>query len=161
LQDTEHRPIANAILNGAPVETSTDVQGHYYIEVPYKWSGMVKPVKSGYTFEPSHLNITQIAADLDGLNFTGKLDVTGIGDGEPTFYVRPYPNPTSGEVNVDLPQPNSGFSVKVFTTYGAEVFSDVIGNTESRFRFQLREQGIFILKIVVGTRLYVSKIVVK
>jgi hypothetical protein len=46
--------LSNVVLNGLPANPVTNESGYYCVTVGYNWSGMVTPIKKGYTFEPAN-----------------------------------------------------------------------------------------------------------
>jgi len=57
--------VAGVTMQGFPVTgatIATDDNGVYSAEVPYNWSGTVKPVKPGYTFQPPERTYTKVVA---------------------------------------------------------------------------------------------------
>lgn len=72
-------------LPGAPV--FTDVSGYYSASIDYGWSGTVKPVKAGYTFEPATMNYTKLTRERTNqdyspkvitLNISGSVGIDGV-----------------------------------------------------------------------------------
>lgn len=54
-------------LPGAAV--FTDVSGYYSTSIDYGWSGTVKPVKAGFTFEPATMNYTKLTSERTNQNY--------------------------------------------------------------------------------------------
>jgi hypothetical protein len=56
---------AGVTMVGFPVSPApvTDENGVYSVEVDYGWSGTVKPVKPGYTFQPPERTYTKVVAN--------------------------------------------------------------------------------------------------
>jgi hypothetical protein len=61
--------VRGAMMQGLPGNVVTDQRGFYTVRLPYGWSGVVKPEKSGYTFRPAALNIMKIMANHAEGNF--------------------------------------------------------------------------------------------
>ncbi len=55
--------------NGLAV-TVADSSGNYTLIVPYNWSGVVTPSKSGYTFTPASRTYTNVLADQAGQDYS-------------------------------------------------------------------------------------------
>lgn len=60
-------------MQGFPVATTTDENGVYTAEVPYKWSGTVTPVKLGYTFEPKQKAYKEVIANFGSESYSAEL----------------------------------------------------------------------------------------
>jgi photosystem II stability/assembly factor-like uncharacterized protein len=91
------------------------------------------------------------------------LNVIKVGNSEslvPVFKV--YPNPTTGVLTLEFTQ-NSGkkAEVSVSNLIGAEVFRKELSNNDN-YQVDLSNQvsGIYLLKVIVDNRRYISKIVV-
>ena len=74
-----------------------------------------------------------------------------------------YPNPTTGIINLEFTQ-NSGkkIEVSVSNLVGAEVFRKETDNA-ANYQLDLSNQvsGIYLLKVIVDNRQYISKIVIR
>jgi len=51
----------------------TDANGYYKVTVDYNWPGKVTPAKYAYAFEPNSIAYTNVVADQNDRNYTGKL----------------------------------------------------------------------------------------
>ncbi len=51
----------------------TDVNGYYKVVVDYNWSGAVTPTKYAYAFDEPNIVYTNILADQNGQDYTGRL----------------------------------------------------------------------------------------
>jgi len=87
--------IEGVTMKGLPGNPKTGRNGTYSVKVIYNWSGIVKPEKEGYTFEPAEMpytNVTNVYLDedytanaitftisgtagIDGVEMKGLLDV--------------------------------------------------------------------------------------
>jgi hypothetical protein len=70
--------VSGAMMRGLPGNVVTDQRGFYTVKLPYAWSGVVKPVKSGYTFRPPELNFMKIMADHADGNFDAVPESSGL-----------------------------------------------------------------------------------
>ena len=52
--------VEEVTLNGLPDKPKSGKNGVYNVTVPFNWSGVVKPEKEGYTFEPAEIPYTNI-----------------------------------------------------------------------------------------------------
>jgi len=93
--DTYDVPVDSVVVeanNGVDSDTS-DPNGYYEVEVPYGWSGTVKPTKAGYMFNPSERAYSDVIThqlsqdyedvsiyDVDLNGFIGWGDVGVIGE---------------------------------------------------------------------------------
>ncbi len=62
-------------MSGFPVSPApiTDENGIYSVDVEYGWSGTVKPVKMGYTFDPAQRTYDKVTSNLPGEDYAAKL----------------------------------------------------------------------------------------
>jgi hypothetical protein len=60
-------------VTGVSPAPLTDDSGAYTVEVDYNWSGTIKPMKLGYTFQPAERPYTKVTANVAGDNYTAKL----------------------------------------------------------------------------------------
>jgi len=51
----------------------TDVSGYYSTSIEYGWSGTVKPVTAGYTFEPATMNYTKLTSERNNQDYSPKV----------------------------------------------------------------------------------------
>ena len=58
-------------LPGAAV--FTDVSGYYTASIDYGWTGTVKPVKAGFTFEPATMNYTKLTSERTHQDYSPKV----------------------------------------------------------------------------------------
>jgi len=58
-------------LPGAAV--FTDASGYYSTSIEYGWSGTVKPVTAGYTFEPATMNYTKLTSERNNQDYSPKV----------------------------------------------------------------------------------------
>lgn len=83
--------LPNVTMQGFPASVQTDENGVYTVQVRHGWSGTVRPIRRGYTFEPSevvyrdieedktqeHYQATPVTYRISGS--TGKPDVRLVG----------------------------------------------------------------------------------
>jgi len=61
-------------MNGLPgAAVFTDVSGYYSATVEYGWSGTVRPVKAGFTFEPATMNYTKLTSERTNQDYSPKV----------------------------------------------------------------------------------------
>ena len=69
--------IAGATLTTSDGDTVTaDASGDYALVVSSGWSGTVTPTLTGYTFSPTTITVTSIAANTTGQDFVATADVS-------------------------------------------------------------------------------------
>jgi hypothetical protein len=71
-------PISGVEMEGFPGElfVVTDSSGNYRAEVPYGWSGTVRPVKAGFTFTPASTTYTNIRSNQVTNYYSGYKTIT-------------------------------------------------------------------------------------
>lgn len=68
------------LMKGFPGEVKTSKDGSYKVDVPYKWSGKVTPVKEGYEFTPEFVdynNVTDVYANQDYTARVFNFEISG------------------------------------------------------------------------------------
>jgi hypothetical protein len=68
----------DVVLKGFPVDTITNTDGFYSVEVPHGWNGTITPEKSGYNFDPQSRPYTKVVAKLDNQNYAGTVIMLAI-----------------------------------------------------------------------------------
>ncbi len=56
-------PMQGVEILGLPSVINTDSLGYFSDSVPYNWSGMIYPAKTGYTFTPDTIYLNEVKAD--------------------------------------------------------------------------------------------------
>lgn len=56
-------PMQGVEILGLPSVINTDSLGYFSDSVPYNWSGMINPAKTGYTFTPDTIYLNEVKAD--------------------------------------------------------------------------------------------------
>ncbi len=79
LEGVANKPIEGVTLtakgwNGYVANVLTNSGGDYTIDVPYGFSGMVAPSKTGYTFDPENRSYYDVIANIDGDDYVGTND---------------------------------------------------------------------------------------
>ncbi|HLP47409.1 MAG TPA: hypothetical protein VK469_15785, partial [Candidatus Kapabacteria bacterium] len=114
------RGVKGVTLAFSPSKTSTvsDSSGYYRHAVNPKWSGTVRPTKTGYCFDPDEIELTNvdmdyslknITANLSSRNLAGKVTVFGEGVAEVTLT---FTNP-NGKNETAMTDSNGFYSHKV------------------------------------------------
>ena len=103
--------VAGVMMQGVPGNVFTDQRGFYSVELPYGWSGVVKPMKSGYIFRPAALNFVRIVANHTGGDFDAVSE--------------------SSDVASSVQYGNSGVSQPARASRGSDPYSGFPGNPSS------------------------------
>ncbi len=67
----DNGPLAGVQLKGFPNTVTTKPDGSYSVEVPYKWTGTVIPLKDGYVFEPGQRDYPETLMSIDSQDYFG------------------------------------------------------------------------------------------
>jgi hypothetical protein len=62
--------LAGVAMNGLPGYPVSDENGSYSSTVPYGWSGVARPRKAGYRFDPPAMEYTPVTHDLNRQNYS-------------------------------------------------------------------------------------------
>jgi type IV pilus assembly protein PilQ len=62
-----------AMLQGLPGRVVSGPDGSYTVEVPFKWSGTVMPMKDGFTFDPAKKEYKDVRESATAENYTGAV----------------------------------------------------------------------------------------
>jgi len=65
--------ISGVLMNGLSGSPTTSSSGYYSDLVPYGWTGIVTPVKSGYTFSPAFMSYIDVTSHFFDQDYTGTL----------------------------------------------------------------------------------------
>ncbi|MFC2160131.1 SBBP repeat-containing protein [Acidobacteriota bacterium] len=79
----------SVVMTGFPNNTQTDLSGNYNAIVNYGWSGIVTPIKTGYTFNPIYKVYDTIISNKSGEDYTALLN---------TYTLTTTSNPLDGGV---------------------------------------------------------------
>jgi hypothetical protein len=63
--------------DGTPKTAIADGSGNYSIAVPYGWSGIVTPSKTGYVFSPTNRNYSNVTTALAAQNYAALVTISG------------------------------------------------------------------------------------
>jgi len=103
-------------LKGFPGRmVQSDKHGNYDVKVPYGWSGVVRPVKEGYDFDPPERNCDSVMESLAGQDYSATRKMCTISgsiiiDGQPTPGVKMT---ADGGVGFDITDADGRYSVKI------------------------------------------------
>jgi len=91
---------------GLPGDPITDARGFYAARVEYGWTGVVTPVKEGYTFDPPEMTYVDLTADQTNGNYMSQALTLTISDrimlgGEPLGGVTVTADPGEASVITD------------------------------------------------------------
>ena len=65
--------VAGVAMRGLPGDSVSDDNGVYAAKVPRAWSGIVAPMKEGYSFEPPSREYRKVTEDLSNQDYVAKL----------------------------------------------------------------------------------------
>lgn len=109
-----------------------------------------------YTFYINgFINGTGYKSNEETLSFTytGLSGVSKIND------LAVYPNPTRGNITVELPQNFTGnYNMNVYSISGAQVYSTVINKSDNRINLYNLKDGLYIIRIEHEGEVYSQKI---
>ena len=74
-----------------------------------------------------------------------------------------YPNPTKNEINITLPDKNNeSVIISINSVNGREIFEKKYGNIESQIKITgfKAERGIYLVKVLMDSDIYIKKIIV-
>jgi hypothetical protein len=71
--------LPGVILNGLPINPSTNPAGYYINTVSSGWSGTVIPAAAGYTFAPANTPYSNVTTDQTDQDYTAAADATVLG----------------------------------------------------------------------------------
>ncbi|MBP8303905.1 MAG: hypothetical protein KBE04_07250 [Phycisphaerae bacterium] len=84
----EGNPVAGVVLQGLPGRpTTTSNAGTYSVKLPYGWSGVMRPLKEGYDFDPPERSFESVTEALGGQDYsamrkmctlTGSIGIPGV-----------------------------------------------------------------------------------
>lgn len=82
-QDFKAKPVTSTIsgnlglpgvlMQGLPGRVVSGPDGAYSVEVPFKWSGTVTPMKDGYTFDPAKIEYKDVRESATVENYTAMV----------------------------------------------------------------------------------------
>ena len=161
IRNAAGEPLAGVLLDGLPGEVKSDANGMFSVEVSKGWSGTIVSAMPGHTFFPAQLYVVSLDVDLMGLDISGDDEITGMPDEGPALTIRPYPNPSAGTFQIDLPAGNRGSQLTVYSMTGSSLMNHAIDREVTHHQFDIDHRGIFVVKLTVGSKVHVSKVVVR
>lgn len=121
------------------------------------FSKTVDLTESGsYTFFINgFINGTAYKSNEASLSFT----YTGLGGVSKINHLSIYPNPTRGNITVDLPQNFTGnYNLNVYSISGAQVYSTLISKSDNRINLYNLKDGLYIIRVEHEGEVYSQKI---
>lgn len=133
------------------------------IETPDSLSLIFRPVQADTGCYSLVLTAADAAGALAADTFQLCVEklLVGISEiGNDLFEMKLYPNPTHGEVNIDLSEQCLNVEVVVMSIAGSEVFRKEYKSTES-IRFDLSDQvsGVYVVRVRAGTWTGLTKLI--
>ncbi|MFO7830011.1 MAG: T9SS type A sorting domain-containing protein [Bacteroidales bacterium] len=87
---------------------------------------------------------------------------TGINNNPKIESLKVYPNPTKGNVIIELPEEaNANYNVEVYSLSGAKIYSKTISRNDSRLNLEEFNNGIYIIKLNLDGKVYSNKIQIR
>ncbi len=114
--------VPNVVLNGFTGVVTTNAAGIYTVIVPIGWSGTITPVLSGYGFSPQSRVVTNVQTNMSGLDFTATV-VTATNDPVLDQQIKIYPNPTTGPVEISLPESIGSLNMELYDAKGSLLYT--------------------------------------
>jgi hypothetical protein len=71
---------ADVLLQGLPGRVVSGENGYYSVKVPYRWTGVIEPVKEAHSFTPSSKPIGPVTQNQLQVNFTARMKMVTITD---------------------------------------------------------------------------------
>jgi hypothetical protein len=100
---------------------------------------------------------------LDNIRISGPTGVPDAGNNNEE--IRIYPNPTTGYINLFIPNPSSRIDLSVINSQGQTVFSDHFsaqtGNLEKQFNFSGFARGVYFFRIITDQSTFVKKVIME
>ncbi|GAB5521498.1 MAG: hypothetical protein RhofKO_37490 [Rhodothermales bacterium] len=82
VRDAAGQPLVGVTLNGLPGNPTTDANGQYRVNTPWRWAGTVTPTKAGHTFRPRSLQFSNVQGgvqhDFYEPKYTGQVPTDGM-----------------------------------------------------------------------------------
>ena len=73
-----HTGVGGVMMQGLPGPVVSDQRGYYSVELPYGWSGVIRPIKNGYDFDPSAKNYPKVLSNLTRQDYDAKPEMLTI-----------------------------------------------------------------------------------
>ncbi len=117
---------SNVPISGLPGNVISDENGYYSANVEYGWSGRVKPIKKGYTFNPPEMTYNNVKSNFENQNYTFdimKFTMSGS-VGQPGVIMTGLPgNPISGSGGIYKGTVEYGWSGTVIPELTGYIFT--------------------------------------
>ena len=65
--------LSGVLMQGLPGRVTSGPDGAYSVDVPFKWSGTVTPMKDGYTFEPANIEYKDVRESATTENYVAMV----------------------------------------------------------------------------------------
>ncbi len=85
--------------------------------------------------------------------YTGISDMNNVND------LKVYPNPTRGNITIELPDEfNEDYDLKIYSLSGTQVYSAKINKSENRINIEELKDGLYIINIENNGKIYSQKV---
>ncbi|PLX19489.1 MAG: hypothetical protein C0599_10890 [Salinivirgaceae bacterium] len=146
-------PIEGATVMIGSMEHSSDVNGQTSFDL-YEGTYYYSVYADGYG---SVVNEEMIVDEMEEMNIT-----LGVGiNSHVAQNLKIYPNPTNGNVTIELPNVVSGAQVAVLDLAGKTVITKGFESTNATLDLSNLSEGIYIVKVQNGNILHTNKIIVE
>ena len=71
--NTKQQPMSNVTISIGDQYIMTDRDGVFHAVINYGWSGLIKPQRTGFNFEPAYYEISELHEDQINTNFTASI----------------------------------------------------------------------------------------
>jgi ligand-binding sensor domain-containing protein len=88
--DDKGNPVSGLTINCSGVETQTDANGEYYLEIPTNATMTIRPQDESRTFEPESRKLTTVTGALFGQDFVASSGMVAEGTSTEKVVVNPY-----------------------------------------------------------------------
>jgi len=135
---------ASVILHGR--ESTTDADGMATFKNLGAGTYDYTVTKTGYKEETGNITI----ADGDVFKNVNLVNITGLGEA-PVKTVKLYPNPTSGNLFVTLPEKRGNeFTIRITNLLGTVLFENKVAGSSSQIKLDLSgyDTGVYFVKVV-------------
>jgi hypothetical protein len=141
--DDGFKSLGGVVMKGFPGNPVTDGSGKYKVTVQIGWEGSVKPEKSGYVFEPSSRDYSEMTSDLEDQDYVGvrhiaaPLDFSGTKISNRSLFQSQYfnsltwqANPLNSEIAKYHLYEKNGENQVLLAEFDAGVFEHLIRDAE-------------------------------
>lgn len=175
----DFKPIINSLTKPEGIENtiliSAEITENYdslQIILNSELNGSVTDLEIGTNIintevSSSKTHNVKVIGYIEGVGYTSNtkyISVTyvGISDVFKTNSLKVYPNPSKGNINVDLPESfNKTYNIDVYSLSGAKVYSTRINKSDNNINLENLKDGLYIIRLENKGELYTQKIQIR